>query len=234
MSYVHANGCTVYFEEYGAGAPLLLLPDMIGTIESEWRRFVPEFSRYFHTIAIDLRGHGKTDNPAGTITLPMLLEDLHGLMDTLEIETARVCGSGLGGLIAFLHGVRRPGSVECLVAHGTRLLWSRAESGRRAAEILSSSTGEADQVALTKCVAGLVENLHEDGPGALDISQAAFPVLLTIGGDADAAEKDLASHTLSHIPEGKLMTIPGAGSALRTVPKAEFLGPALGFLGAGF
>ena len=64
MSKIKVNDLTVYYEISGNGSPLVLLPGMLGTIESNWRRFIPALAQHYRTIAIDLRGHGGTDNPA--------------------------------------------------------------------------------------------------------------------------------------------------------------------------
>jgi pimeloyl-ACP methyl ester carboxylesterase len=232
MPYIQTNGCTFYLEEYGAGPTLLLLSDLLETIETEWRRFFPSFSRHFHTIAIDFRGHGRSNNPTGTLTLPMLVEDLHGLMDVLEIERALVCATGAGGLIAFLNGVRRPGTIERLVTHGTKLLWSRSDATQTASTLLTRATSDGAASKLKRQVADCVESFHDDGPGAAELTKATFPVLLTIGDAAGGSEEDLARHTLAQVPHGELRVFSGAGNALHTVPTEDFLQTAKEFLGA--
>jgi pimeloyl-ACP methyl ester carboxylesterase len=230
MPYVQTNGCTFYLEENGAGPTLILLTHLLETIETEWRRFFPAFSRDFHTVAIDLRGHGRSNNPAGTLTLPMLVEDLHGLMDVLEIENARICASGVGGLVAFLNGVRRPGTIVRLMTHGTRLLWSRADSASEASGLLEHAMHDAGDMKRVRQAAACVESLHEDGPGAADLGKADFPLMMTIGDGENRSEEELTRHTLAHVPHGELRVFPGTDNRLRSVPTQEFLETAREFL----
>lgn len=68
MAYGRSGDAVVYYEEYGGGPTLILLPGLLGTIDSTRRRFVPDLAAAFHVLVADLRGHGRTNNPAGVLT----------------------------------------------------------------------------------------------------------------------------------------------------------------------
>jgi pimeloyl-ACP methyl ester carboxylesterase len=66
-AYVHANGLNIYYEWHGSGEPLLLLHARTGTCRW-WDARIATFVEHFQVFALDSRGHGKTDNPAGTLS----------------------------------------------------------------------------------------------------------------------------------------------------------------------
>ncbi len=62
MPYTYVNNITMYYEETGAGQPLILSHGAIGSIDqpdSSWSEMAPVFSEYYHTIQIEHRGHGR-------------------------------------------------------------------------------------------------------------------------------------------------------------------------------
>jgi pimeloyl-ACP methyl ester carboxylesterase len=124
MPLIRSKTATIYYEEYGSGETLILLPGLLGTIESNWRRLIPDFAEYFHVVAVDLRGHGKTNNPSHELRLHHLVTDLFSLYETLEIDKARICGHSLGGYVGLAFGVQNPGTVESLMMHGTKFYWN--------------------------------------------------------------------------------------------------------------
>ncbi|MFN0158666.1 MAG: alpha/beta fold hydrolase [Bacteroidota bacterium] len=125
MSFIRSNDATIYYEEYGTGEPLILLPGLLGTIESHWRRFVPELGKHFRTIAVDLRGHGRTNNPSQTLSINTFLNDLENLFNALEIDRAHLCGYSLGGYIGLAYGLEHPRSIASVATHGTKFYWTR-------------------------------------------------------------------------------------------------------------
>jgi alpha/beta hydrolase fold len=64
---VEANGLTIVYEEQGQGPPVVLLHGGSLTHRS-WQWFAPEAATKYRVIAPDSRGHGQTDNPAGTFS----------------------------------------------------------------------------------------------------------------------------------------------------------------------
>ena len=119
MSEIRVDDLTIYYEISGTGAPLVLLPGLLGTIESNWRRFIPALARHYRTISVDLRGHGRTDNPdpsgkesTGKLYIERMVDDLIGLLDGLEFEQASVLGYSLGGCVGLAAGLKRPGRIK--------------------------------------------------------------------------------------------------------------------------
>jgi len=55
--FATVKGLKIYYEDTGKGMTLLLLHGFTGTC-SQWKAFIPEFSKFYRVIAIDLPGHG--------------------------------------------------------------------------------------------------------------------------------------------------------------------------------
>lgn len=112
--FVQANGINIHYEEFGEGAPLILLHGGSGTLD-EWRPMIPFFASFFHVYVLDSRGHGKTDNPAGKLSYRMMADDVAAFIEALEIPRPLVCGYSDGGQIALELALRHPGLARALV-----------------------------------------------------------------------------------------------------------------------
>ena len=82
---------SLYYTEKGNGFPLLLLHGN-GEDSGYFVNQAEFFSTYFHTIAIDTRGHGKTPRGDGEFSLVRFAEDLHGFMLSHGISKANILG----------------------------------------------------------------------------------------------------------------------------------------------
>jgi len=109
---------TLEVEDQGSGAPVLLLhgwPDA-GRL---WRNQVAALGEAgFRTVVPDLRGFGASDRPEGVEAygLPLLVADVLGVLDHLQIEQAHVVGHDWGAALAWVLAALAPDRVESLVA----------------------------------------------------------------------------------------------------------------------
>jgi pimeloyl-ACP methyl ester carboxylesterase len=95
------NGMEMYCEVRGEGEPLLLVHGFTGA-GVDWELIFKVPPRGFQLIVPDLRGHGRSTNPAGTFTLRQCSLDLAALLDRLGIARFKAIGLS-GGAIALLH-----------------------------------------------------------------------------------------------------------------------------------
>lgn len=103
MSTVEVNGATLYYEETGAGIPLLFIHGMCGSADV-WMDQVRRLSPQFRCVAYDRRGHTRssnppTDIPAGSVTLHA--DDAAGLIERLGLAPCVLVASSGGARIAF-------------------------------------------------------------------------------------------------------------------------------------
>jgi len=108
---VEVPGSRLYFDEYGQGAPVILLHG--ATVDRRmWDSQVEPFSRHFRVIRYDRRGDG--DSPRGTQPYSDY-SDVGRLMDYLGIPKAHLVGLSAGGSIAVDFALANPERIETLV-----------------------------------------------------------------------------------------------------------------------
>jgi len=249
MSFIRSDDAAIYYEEYGSGGILILLPDLLGTIETDWRRFIPEFALHFHTIAMDLRGHGRTNNPSGKLRLEALIDDLHALMETLEIERACICGSGFGGYVGLAYGLQHPERVAGLLTYGSRFHWTPAivsdtitslnaeailTNSPEWAELLqrnhSNSDGSDGWKRLVGAVREFLSLMTSDGLSESALAAASFPVLVSVGEFDVTIPRKNNERLVALLPKAELTIMEKATHEMHTVQKTEFLSRAVAFL----
>jgi pimeloyl-ACP methyl ester carboxylesterase len=114
MPHLQSNGISLYYEEHGSGAPLILI--MGFTVSSiGWHWNVPSFAKSFRTIAFDNRGVGQSDKPDEPYSMQMFADDTAGLLDGLDIDQAHIFGISMGGMIAQEFALRHPQRVKTLI-----------------------------------------------------------------------------------------------------------------------
>ncbi len=114
MPTIQVNDIELYYEIHGAGEPLLLLHGL-GSSSQDWEMQIGFFAQNYQVIAIDERGHGKSDKPPGPYSIPLFAEDTAKLLQALRISSAHILGISLGGMIALQLGVSHPEVVKSLI-----------------------------------------------------------------------------------------------------------------------
>jgi pimeloyl-ACP methyl ester carboxylesterase len=95
----------------GDGPPLLLVHGWPETWYA-WRLLMPALARDFQVIAVDQRGRGLSDKPAGGYDTGTLAADLVALMDALGHERFAVVGHDTGFAISYALAADHPERVE--------------------------------------------------------------------------------------------------------------------------
>lgn len=252
-NFVAVNGLGIYYREWGAGRPLILLHGATDTHEL-WTPFIPVLSRKFRVITPDSRGHGRTINPEPTLTYPMMADDLAGLIKALDLESPFIFGYSDGGQAALDLGIRYPSLAGALVMGGVWFQFSQyyQDSIRRAGfispgevnyEIFEKQAPEDWEERLRKAhqdprseyprillatLAGLwwspLEYTEEE------LQKITSPVLILIGDRDEVIPLKEAQELAGKIPQAELAVIPGAGHTEVIVKGGVFLDLVLDFL----
>lgn len=114
MPVVRIGNIEMYYEVTGEGPPLLLIHGL-GSSTRDWECQVPEFSKHFMVITVDVRGHGKTDRPAGPYSIELFASDIALFLKEIASGPAHVLGLSMGGMIAFQLALDNPELVKSLV-----------------------------------------------------------------------------------------------------------------------
>ena len=109
---------SVYFRDYGSGAPLLLIHGLTVTGEM-FEPVVQELSRYHRLIVPDLRGSGRSRHLPPPYTVRQQADDLAQLLDRLGVESADILGYSQGGPVAQQLAIDHAGRVRRLILSNT-------------------------------------------------------------------------------------------------------------------
>ncbi len=118
MSFADINDIKICYETKGDGYPLILIHGYASKKET-WIAQVDTLSEQFKVITYDLRSCGMSSHPDQPYTLDTLVEDLKGLMDFLDIDTAHLGGQSLGGWIIQNFVLKYPKRANKLVIIGS-------------------------------------------------------------------------------------------------------------------
>ncbi|MAR14434.1 MAG: alpha/beta hydrolase, partial [Chloroflexi bacterium] len=101
MSIASINGVDIYYETYGEGFPIIFSHEFAGDSQS-WMPQVNYFSRKYKVITYNDRGYPPSSVPEGddNYSQEKSLEDLHGLLNYLDIKEAYIAGLSMGGGLA--------------------------------------------------------------------------------------------------------------------------------------
>ena len=113
-----SDGTMINYEVHGDPThelPLLLLPGLLGAIETQWRPFLPALTPYYQVIMVDLRGHGRSENRSHDLRPEQMVSDLGELLDHLGLNRVHVAGYNLGGLLGLMLYQADPRRVATLL-----------------------------------------------------------------------------------------------------------------------
>ena len=122
MPYLNRDGVKLYYEEGGSGDETMLF---VHGWCCNLSHFAPQFEYFalrYRVVAVDLRGHGKSDAPKQTYTIHGFADDIAWMCAELAIERPIVVGHSMGGLTAFILAAEHPDLVRAAVLVDAPLL----------------------------------------------------------------------------------------------------------------
>ena len=111
---VPINGMEMYYEILGEGEPLVLLHGG-GGVGANWRLIFKERPQGYRLVIPDLRGHGRSTNPAAEFTFRQSALDVFALLDHLGIECCQAIGMSLGAKTLLHMATGEPARIEAMV-----------------------------------------------------------------------------------------------------------------------
>lgn len=108
MQTVQVNGHRLAYSRAGTG-PTVVLVHGITTYSFIWRQIIPQLTRFYDVIALDLLGCGASDKTLDrSYSLTAHADRLHLFVEALGISTFHLVGHDLGGGIGQIFAVRHP------------------------------------------------------------------------------------------------------------------------------
>jgi pimeloyl-ACP methyl ester carboxylesterase len=114
MQSLTRDGVKLAYTETGRGGPPIVFIHGMGCDSSDFAPQFEYFRQRHRVVAVDLRGHGESDVPAGGYTIAALADDVLWLCDELGVYKPIVVGHSLGGVVALEIAARRPDAATAI------------------------------------------------------------------------------------------------------------------------
>jgi pimeloyl-ACP methyl ester carboxylesterase len=247
----------LYYETVGQGQPILFIHGL-GSSARDWEIQVDFFSRNYQVVTIDVRGHGRSDKPAGPYSIALFARDVTKLINALGIIPVHIVGISMGGMIAFQLAVSEPELIKSLVIVNAapefvirtmkerlqafqRLLIVQLISMRKMGEVLSKRLfPKQEQEELREL---LIERWAQNDPKAYmasmkailgwsvadQLSEIKCPVLV-IASDEDYTPIALKESYVARIPNGEMKVIKDSRHATPVDQPDKFNQTVMAFL----
>ena len=122
MTYADVNGVSLYYQEQGAGRPLILLHGGLHT-GAMFEPVLGELAKDRRVIMPDLQAHGGTADTNRPLRFQTLADDIAALIRHLGLPQADVAGYSVGGGTALRLAIQHPGLVRRLVVVSQPCAW---------------------------------------------------------------------------------------------------------------
>lgn len=234
------NGVRLYYQEWGSGEPILLLHSALGTHTQSWGSIPAKLTRFGRVVALDMRGHGRSETPSDDLRLDDLVADIRAFADALGLDRLCLSGYSMGGMVAMAFALKHPERLAALHLHGVKLRWEPgrledfvggmeperlAERYPAWTESLAREHGSVYGPEYWKTLAGRTAQLiRAVGTVPLlsqdQLSELAMPVLLSVGDRDELVSLEEAVDSYRALPHGEFAVIPATYHVLRTVNPA--------------
>ena len=113
--YAQVNGIKMYYEVHGSGKPLVLLHGAFNSINTGFEQIIPALSKTRQVIAVELQGHGRTQDIDRPFSFESMADDVAALLKFLKTDSADIFGYSMGGGVAQQVAIRHPALVRRLI-----------------------------------------------------------------------------------------------------------------------
>jgi pimeloyl-ACP methyl ester carboxylesterase len=115
MQRLVRDGVTLWHEEHGSGDPAIVFIHGYACDHTQFDHQVARFSPRHRTLAVDLRGFGRSDAPVQDYTMEGFADDVAWQARQAGLERAVFVGHSMGGVVAAMIGHRHPELVAGVV-----------------------------------------------------------------------------------------------------------------------
>jgi pimeloyl-ACP methyl ester carboxylesterase len=115
MPALTRDGVKLHYDEAGRGDPALVF---VHGWCCDRSYFAPQFEHFAAThrvISLDLRGHGKSDQPVDGYTIAGFADDIAWMCGELELTAPVIAGHSMGGAIALSLAARYPSVARAII-----------------------------------------------------------------------------------------------------------------------
>lgn len=193
MPYAMSDGVSLYFEETGAGTPIVFVHEF-GADLREWEQQLRWFAREHRCVAFNARGYPPSDVPESVDRYghQYVAADILAVMDEAGIAKAHIVGLSMGAYATLLFGLAHPERALSLVVAG-----------------VGSGAPKAHRAAFKEQSEQLAERFLSEDPAelaqALGLSATRVQLLVK----DPLGWRQFVDHLSEHSPLGSALTLRG-------------------------
>lgn len=121
MQRVNVNDIDIAYRIDGEDSkPWLIISNSLATDHRMWDQQMAILTKTNRVLRYDTRGHGQSNSSSGAYTFPLLVGDVIGLMDILDVKSADILGLSLGGMTGLGLALDYPERVNRLICCDAR------------------------------------------------------------------------------------------------------------------
>ena len=113
--FVEVDGVKTRYVTAGEGEETIVFIHGFSSSLFSWRACLESISKQYRVYALDLKGFGFSDKPESDYTVAEYVDFTVHFMDALDIKEAALCGSSMGGGIAWRTALKYPDRVKKLI-----------------------------------------------------------------------------------------------------------------------
>ncbi|ADB63047.1 alpha/beta hydrolase fold protein (plasmid) [Haloterrigena turkmenica DSM 5511] len=168
MPYIQCNGADLYYEDHGEGPPIVFLHGVMAS----HRFFEPQLtalSKEYRTIAVDFRGHGRSEKTELGHTVTQYARDLQAFLSQHERENVVLVGWSMGALVSWEYvdqfGTKDIRGLVDVDMEASRFQWDDYEYGLTDLDGLQTTLTLAQQDQET-LIERITEQVFKEPPSA--------------------------------------------------------------------
>lgn len=211
--FVTVNGIKLYYEIHGSGPDLLMMHGNSGSI-ADLTPQIRHFASTYRVVAVDNRGHGKSEFGKEPLTYERMAADVNGLLNHLGVKSVSVLGFSDGAILGLLLAIHHPDKVGKLVAAGGNLEpsaaydWALRWAQREVAKIEQAIAQGDKSPALDQQRQRFHLLLKQPNIPLASLKKIAAPTLV-IAGDRDVIRSEHTQAMFDALPQAHLAVLPG-------------------------
>lgn len=247
--YIQLDDLKMYYSDnQQIDKPVLVFIHGLGENLDSWHNQTAYFNEDYRVIAMDLRGHGRSDDGIKEITIAQFANDVIALLDSLKIAKCHIAGLSMGGIIAQELAINFQSRLLTLALCNTASFATDEAKGKLDDRIEMIKTVSMDEMAdfiVTACLPQNYDQKIYDEAFAIfrqnrqkpytaatiatfsidfrsDLDKITIPTLVFTG-EFDKATPVAASESIHKaIPQSELHIIKGVGHLSKLEKPAEF------------
>ncbi|KAB0680676.1 alpha/beta fold hydrolase [Aureimonas leprariae] len=227
--FAEVNGIGLFYQVYGKGSPLLLIPGGLSNADV-WRRQIATLSKHHEVIVADSRGQGRSTRDSTTITYDVMADDYLALMDKLKLRQVALVGWSDGGIIGLDIAIRHPERLTRMFVQAANatpdgaIAYDKAREAGKPVPILQHYDDVAEEIKALWA--------NEPNFTSAELASITVPTMIAIGDHDEAISMDHTVFLANSIPGARMTILPHVGHSAPLEDPAGYAEAVLAFIDA--